>query len=59
MGKSRSEVEASLKPELRPAFNQLIDDYNEAAKTHVPNWRGGANASIIAELVRRGWRRSN
>jgi hypothetical protein len=55
--RSRPEVEAALELELRGPFKQLIDDYNAAAKTHVPNYPGGANPSIIAELVRRGWRK--
>jgi hypothetical protein len=55
--KSRSEIEASLEPDLRQIFRQLIDDYNAAAKVHVPGWKGGANAGIVADLVRRGWRK--
>src|SRR5262245_44930648 len=31
---SRSAVEARLNPELREIFKQLVDDYNDAARTH-------------------------
>ena len=54
---TRSEIEASLPPELGAPFNQLFEDYNAAAKIHVPTYRGKVNAGIIAELIRRGWRR--
>lgn len=53
--KSQSEVEASLCPELRPIFRQLVADYNEAARLHT-NWRGGPSYSILGELIQRGWR---
>jgi hypothetical protein len=52
-----SAIEGSLEPDLRQAFKDLIDDYNAAARLHVPNWRGGINPNIAAELVRGGWRR--
>jgi len=36
----------------------LIEDYNAAAKVHVPNWKGGINRNVAAELVRMGWRKT-
>ena len=36
---------------------ELIEDYNSAAKIHVPGWRGGINRNVAAELVRMGWRK--
>jgi hypothetical protein len=55
---SASAIEASLGPDLRQAFNDLIEDYNAAAKLHVPSWRGqGISPRVAAELIRRGWRR--
>jgi hypothetical protein len=51
---SASAIEASLEPDQRQAFKDLIDDYNAAAKQHVPNWRGGISPRVAAELVRRG-----
>jgi hypothetical protein len=53
--KSQSEVEASLNPELRPLFRQLVADYNEAARLHT-NWKGGPSYGILGELIQRGWR---
>jgi len=43
--KSESAIEASLEPNQRQAFRELIDDY------------GGINPSVAAALVRRGRRR--
>jgi hypothetical protein len=53
----RLDTEAALKPEIRTAFNQLMDDYNIAAKEHVPGWKGGASPKIIAALIEAGWRK--
>jgi hypothetical protein len=50
-------IAASLEPEARQAFEDLIADYNEATRVHVPNWRGSINANIAADLVRQGWRK--
>jgi hypothetical protein len=55
--KSESAIEASLEPDQRQAFRELIDDYNAAAGLHSQSWRGGINPSVAAALVRRGWRR--
>jgi hypothetical protein len=49
--------------EIRQALAELIEDYNAAAKLHVPNWTGGIswtggiNRNVAAELVRMGWRK--
>jgi len=55
--KSESAIEASLEPDQRQAFRELIDDYNAAAGLHSQSWRGGINPSVAVALVRRGWRR--
>jgi len=54
---SAKAIEATLDPAERQAFNELITDYNVAAKLHVPGWKGGINLAIAAELVRGGWRK--
>jgi hypothetical protein len=54
---SASAIEASLEPNQRQAFKDLIDDYNAAAKLYSQSWRGGISPRVAAELVRRGWRR--
>ena len=51
---SASAIEASLEPDQRQAFKDLIDDYNAAAKLHARRWRGGISPRVAAELVRRG-----
>jgi len=45
-------------PETIQALATLIEDYNAAAKVHVPNWKGGINRNVAAELVRMGWRKT-
>src|SRR5205085_1372398 len=50
--KSESAIEASLEPDQRQAFRELIDDYT--AGLHSQSWRGGINPSVAAALVRRG-----
>jgi len=55
--KSESALEASLEPDQRQAFRELIDDYSAAAGLHSQTWRGGVNPSVAAALVRGGWRR--
>jgi type IV pilus biogenesis protein CpaD/CtpE len=54
---SESAIEASLEPNQRQAFRELIDDYNVAEGLHLQSWRGGINPSVAAALVRRGRRR--
>ena len=44
--------------ELRPVLMLLKADFEAASKIHIPNWKGGPNAGILAELVRMGWRKS-
>jgi hypothetical protein len=48
-------IAAALEPDQRQTFKELVEDYNAAAKLHVPNWLGGMNLEIAAELVRSGW----
>ena len=48
--------------EIGQTLAELIEDYNAAAKLHVPggtNWTGGINRNVAAELVRMGWRRKS
>lgn len=47
--KSESAIEASLEPNQRQAFRELIDDYNVAEGLHLQSW--GA-ASIRVSLPR-------
>jgi hypothetical protein len=47
------------KSEAAKAVAALIADYNEAAKIHVPNWKGGINKNVAAELIRMGWRKTD
>ena len=58
MQKSGSEkaeqVRASLAPELRPVFDELVEHYKFAAtKCH---GRAYISYEVVAELVRLGWR---
>jgi hypothetical protein len=55
--KSESAIKASLEPDQRQAFRELIDDYNAAAGLHSQSWRGCLNLSVAAALIRSGWRR--
>jgi hypothetical protein len=55
--KSESAIKASLEPDQRQAFRELIDDYNAAAALHSQSWRGCLNLSVAAALIRSGWRR--
>lgn len=53
-----TKAEADLPDDSRPALRQLRTDYLTAARRHVPNWTGGPNAEILAELIRLGWRKA-
>jgi len=54
-GRSEGEARDSLPPELRAAFDALVADYRAASEEHVgQRW---ASYVILAELVRRGWRK--
>ena len=53
---SKAEAEAILDSDQRLVFAELISDYGEAAKIYT-TYRGGPSPKIIAELVRRGWRK--
>lgn len=56
---SQTAIEASLTPEQKQAFQELIDDYKAASSEHVPGYRGGGIArKIAAALVQNGWRKS-
>jgi hypothetical protein len=50
---------ADFTPEQRRLLDELRQDYLEATRLHVPNYHGGPNAGILAELIRMGWRKSN
>jgi hypothetical protein len=45
--------------DLKQIQRDLMDDYNMAARIHVPGWRGGINPNVAAELVRAGWRKQS
>jgi hypothetical protein len=53
----RAEARASLPDELKPIFDQLVDDYRFATFEKFGN--GYVAYSVLAELVRVGWRRSH
>src|SRR5277367_6338408 len=53
-----AKAEGAMMAELRPVLKLLKADYQAASNIHIPNWKGGPNAGILAELVRMGWRKS-
>jgi len=57
--KKWANAKANLEPEQRDLLDQLRQDYVDATRIHVPNYRGGPNAGILSELIRMGWRKSN
>jgi hypothetical protein len=48
---------ADLPEALRPLLREMREDYIAASKLHVPGWTGGPNPKILAELIKRGWRK--
>jgi hypothetical protein len=50
------ETEATLPEPLRPAYRQLVDEY--AFLATVKTGRGYVCYSVLANLVRAGWRQS-
>ncbi len=53
VSEKRVKAEATLPPELRDTFDQLIADYQAAAERHTTmKW---VNYDILADLVRDGW----
>jgi hypothetical protein len=50
-----AKAEAGMTAELLPILKLLKADYQAASNIHIPNWKGGPNARILAELVRMGW----
>ncbi len=50
------ETEATLPEALRPAYRQLVDEY--AFLAVVKTGRGYVCYSVLADLVRAGWRQS-
>ena len=60
MSKSESQaaVEATLEGDLRQPYTQLVDDYNQAARLHT-RYTGAPSYNILAELIRRGWRKQS
>lgn len=54
--KAHLEAEAKLPPELRPPFNDLVEEYKQAAEGHTGQvW---VNYKILADLIRSGWRKT-
>ena len=53
----RAAAEASLSPDQRHVFRELLADYKAAADQHVPGYGGGISAKIAAALVQNGWRK--
>ena len=50
---------SELEPDLRQMLLQFKQDYEAASKIHVPNYKGGPNPGILAELIRMGWRKAS
>lgn len=50
------ETEAMLPESLRPAYRQLVDEY--AFLAAVKTGRGYVCYSVLADLIRAGWRQS-
>ena len=36
---------------------EFVKDYKAATALHVPNYSGGINSKVAAELIRMGWRK--
>ena len=47
----------AMGPNEKRALAELIEDYEAAIRIHVPNWKGGINRNVAAELIRKGWRK--
>lgn len=54
-GHGLQEVRSSLPEDLQLAFDELIIDYQESAKEN--SRRPWVNYRILADLVRKGWRK--
>lgn len=50
------EARNTLSEELKPIFNQLVEDYKFSSTVH--HGRGYVSYVILADLVKAGWRRS-
>lgn len=55
--KAWASAESELPENARPYLRQMRDDYTAAARLHVPGFTGGPSPKILAELIRRGWRK--
>jgi hypothetical protein len=53
-----SKATQDMQPEQRQLLLALKRDYEAASAVHVPNYKGGPNAGILAELIRMGWRKA-
>ena len=53
--KAHIEAEAKMPPELRATFNEIVQDYKNAAESRTGQiW---VNYNILGDLVRDGWRK--
>jgi hypothetical protein len=57
MSELREKAAATLPTALQPIFYQLVEDYQAAARTHVPGRQPWINYNILADLLRSGWRK--
>jgi hypothetical protein len=57
MSDLRTKAAASLPPAMRPVFDQLVADYQAAARTHGAGRQPWINYKILADLLRLGWRK--
>jgi hypothetical protein len=59
MTELRERAAATLPPALRPLFEQLVADYQVAARAHVAGRQPWINYKILADLLRSGWRKEH
>jgi hypothetical protein len=57
MSDLRTKAAAGLPPAMRPVFEQLVADYQAAARTHGAGRQPWINYNILADLLRSGWRK--
>ena len=59
MSDLRAKAAASLPPAMRPVFEQLVLDYQAAARAHGAGRQPWINYNVLADLLRSGWRKEH
>ena len=59
MSDLRAKTAASLPVELQSVFNQLVADYQAAARKHAVGRQPWINYNLLADLLRAGWRKES